>query len=37
MNKKVNLAVIGLGVRGYSIIKGVILKMPDVEVANLKG
>lgn len=35
MNKKINLAVIGLGARGYSVIKGVILKMPDVEVVSV--
>lgn len=35
MKKKINLAVIGLGVRGYSIVAGVILKMPDVSIVSV--
>lgn len=37
MNKQINLAVIGLGFRGDTVINRVILKIPNVTVANLKG
>ena len=33
MDKKIKIAVIGLGQRGLSMLKGVILKLADVEVA----
>lgn len=35
MNDTINLAVIGLGVRGYGVIKDVILKMPDVSIVSV--
>ncbi len=35
MKKKINLAVVGLGARGFGIVKDVLLKIPDVSIISV--